>query len=328
MIWPFFPTARKECGRRPPQSWQNVARLGLITTKGKSKILKINHDKTPSITLEGGQLSTSWTITGNPRSCRWTQRSGSSNPWWSLLYHIGAETWTVIVMWRIQAFINTWTRQILLIYLKPWIHSSELVSGQWSSKGTGDGLSITSHKAYPLLESTREKERRETKKHLDAEVKRSAASWRNRSWAMIYGKHLFLAEVQTWVVGASKFLHPALIFVDRRAVHIDACVGLSALLTTITDGLDDRTTINPQSDLSVSTPVLRCCHVYPVRLQIPHDHEGVNGFCGLLVWTSVILQRDVFRVGNWKLKKKKGRKKWRFHRKKLFGILAGGANVI
>lgn len=109
------------------------------------------------------------------RSCWWTQRSGSSNPWRSLFYHTGAETWTVIVMWRIQAFINTWTRGIVK-YLKSWTCSSEQLSGRWYSKGTGDGLAITFHKAYPLLESTREKERRQTKKHLDAEVKRSGAS--------------------------------------------------------------------------------------------------------------------------------------------------------
>lgn len=112
-------------------------------------------------------------------------------------------------------------------------------------------------------------------------MKRCGASWRKWSWAVIPGEPLFLAEVQTWVVGASKFLHPELIFVDRRAVHIYACVGPSALLTTITDGLDDRTTIYPQSDLSVSTPVLCCCHVYLVRLQIPHDHAG----CKRLLWS-------------------------------------------
>lgn len=98
-----------------------------------------------------------------------------------------------------------------------------------------------------------------------------------------------------------KFLHPELMFVDTRAVHIYACVGPSAPLTAITHGLDDRTTIRPQSDLSVSTPVLRCCHVYPVRLQIPHDHAR----CKWLLWSfssdfsySTVRCTEVLRVGN------------------------------
>lgn len=256
-----------------------------------------------------GQLSTSWRMSGNPRSCRWTHRSGSSSPWWSLsLLRTGAETWTVIIMWRIQAFIKTWTRQILK-YIKPWICGSEQISSQWSSKGTGDGLTITSHKAYPLPESTREKERRQTKKHLDAEVKRSGASWRNWSWAVIPGEPLFLAEVQTWVIGASKFLHPESIFVDRRAVHIYARFGWSDNNPSSKrfECIDTRTLLSSCVSGQIANTTWSCA--------------GVNGFCGLF---SLDFSYSTARC----VESRKLKKKWIFHRKKLFGILAGGANVI